>query len=146
MRVELKSTGGLAFEAVTGGGAHRFVLDEIPAHGGGGKGPSPLDHLLAGVGGCLGTSMAICLSRVGVAIDSLGVRVDATHRDDEDPFSLQWVEEITVEIDVVLAEGEDEDMLDLCIESFKKYCTVTAAVATATPVVVSVNGMAMASQ
>ena len=137
MKVTLEWTGNVGFSAT----ARSFTgiqVDEPHAFHGDDRGPSAAEYLAIGVGGCLGTSFAYCLQRVEVQPKAIDVSVDVQlhHPADGQPLSIA---RMTTSIDVSLEGGEDEDMLKLCAESFKKYCSVSNSVVAGIPVDVQVK-------
>nr|MDO8086065.1 OsmC family protein [Candidatus Sigynarchaeum springense] len=141
MIIELDWKEGVAFTAK----ARQFTLqlDEPEDFHGTDTGPSSAEYLGTAIGGCLGTSFAYCAQHVDLKIKAIKVTVDVElHHDDGDGSGKKCPLRITgidANIAVTLQDAEDADVLDLCIESFKKYCVVTQSVMKGIPVDVEIN-------
>ncbi len=141
MLIELDWKKGVAFTAK----ARQFTLqlDEPEAFHGADTGPSSAEYLGTAIGGCLGTSFAYCAQHVDLAIEALKVTVDVElHHEGGDASGGKGplrIAGIKADMAVTLKDGEDADVLDLCIESFKKYCVVTQSVMRGIPVDVKIT-------
>lgn len=141
MRIELDWMKGVAFTAK----ARQFTmqLDEPEDFHGTDTGPSSAEYLGTSIGGCLGTSFAYCAKHVDLPIDAIKVTVDVElHHEDGDASSGKGplrIVGIKADMAVTLQNDEDADVLDLCIESFKKYCVVTQSVIRGIPVDVKIT-------
>lgn len=113
-------------------------VDEPAAFHGDDRGPSAVEYLAIGTGGCLGTSLAYCLQRVDVrpAAITVSVDVDMHHPAEGQPLAITAMH---ARIAVTLEDGEDADVVDLCIDSFRKYCSVSNSVIAGIPVDVDVR-------
>jgi len=75
-----------------------------------------------------------------VPIKAMSIAIDVNlHHVDIDDDSFLRVTDISAEIDITLENDEDAELLDLCIESYKKYCVVTQSVIAGIPVDVRIK-------
>ena len=107
-----------------------LALDEPESLGGADTGPSPLDYLLTAVGGCLLSSLTLCLQKKRV---DPRLRADVTGRVERDPDGLLRVQRIDVTMAVTAPEA-DWKKVQGCFDIFKKYCIVSASVARGIPI------------
>ncbi|MHA1681272.1 MAG: OsmC family protein [Promethearchaeota archaeon] len=140
MKIELEWTGNVGFKARTRQ-FNNIIIDEPKEFHGTDTGPSAVEYLGIGVGGCLGSSFTYCMQRMEVSVSSINIIMDVklSHVNLEDGSTPLRIVNINAEILVKLQDPDDEDVLDLCIESFKKYCTVTSSVMAGIPVGVDVK-------
>ena len=138
MHVDLDWTGNISFSA----SCREFTnitIDEPPDHGEN-KGPTPAEYLGIGIGSCLGVSLAYSCQKCDLAIEKLTVGVDLTLEDvEEEGASLQRVTGAAAEIEIQLVNPEDKEILEMCLQSFEKYCVVTQSVMLGIPVTVNVK-------
>ncbi|MHA1372577.1 MAG: OsmC family protein [Promethearchaeota archaeon] len=140
MKIHLKWIGNIGFNASTRQ-FNEILIDEPAEFHGDDRGPSSVEYLGISIGGCIGTSFAYCLKRMELNVDEFDVDVDVkmTHVESEEGNPLRIVK-INVNINVKLLDGDDdEDLLNLCIKSVKKYCVVTQSIMRGIPVEISVN-------
>jgi len=139
MKIELDWTGNIGFTAKT----RQFeglAIDEPEEFHGDDRGPSSVEYLGIAIGGCLGTSFSYCLQKMEVPIRAMNISIDVDlHHVDVDETSVLRVTGIAAEIDVTLENDDDSELLDLCTESFKKYCVVTQSVIAGIPVDVQIK-------
>ncbi len=143
MLIELDWKKGVAFSAK----ARQFTLqlDEPESFHGADTGPSAAEYLGVSIGGCLGTSFAYCAKHVDLELDAIKVTVDVEVHHEENgsggkgPLRITGIKAGMV---VTLHDNDDADVLDLCIESFKKYCVVTQSVMKGVPVDVKITKQA----
>lgn len=107
-----------------------FHLDEPERLGGAGSAPSPLDYLLTAVGGCLVSSLTLCLRKKRV---EAGLGADVTGTVGRDGDGMLRVEQIDVTVRVACPEV-DWRKVEGCFGLFKKYCIVSASVARGIPI------------
>jgi uncharacterized OsmC-like protein len=144
MRIELDWTKGVAFTAK----ARQFTLqlDEPEAFHGTDTGPSAAEYLGTSIGGCLGTSFAYCARQVDLQIQAIKIAVDVDlHHEGGDGGEGKGPLRITgakADMIVTLKDDSDADVLDMCIESFRKYCVVTQSVINGIPVDVKISKQA----
>lgn len=112
---ELRWTGGETFEAVTGN--HRTAVD-----GESERGPSPMQLLALGVGGCMGIDVAHILTRMRTVPDTLQVRVECERA--EEPPRRFTVVKMEFELTGEVPEANLERALQL---SRDRYCSAWAS-------------------
>nr|MDO8117743.1 OsmC family protein [Candidatus Sigynarchaeota archaeon] len=139
MRIALQWLGGVGFKAST----RQFkdiIIDEPPDFHGNDRGPSSVEYIGVAIGGCLGTSFAYCLQKMEVVARRIDLSLDVEmhYAGDEEKNPLR-ITNIDATITVELENPDDTEILDLCIESFKRYCVVTQSVMGGIPVNVHVS-------
>ena len=105
-------------------------LDEPESLGGADTAPSPLEYLLTAVGGCLLSSLSLCLQKKRVPV-RLGADVSGHVERDADGFLRVQRIDVTMR---VFAPEADWKKVHGCFEIFKKYCIVSASVARGIPI------------
>jgi uncharacterized OsmC-like protein len=138
MNVELDWTGGISFTAK----ARQFTLklDEPADFNGTDMGPSPAEYFATSIGGCLGTSFAYCLKNMEVPAKAIKISVNLDmHHSGENRNSPLRITGVSAAIDVTLVNPDDEEILDLCIESFNKYCVVSQSIMAGVPIDVKIS-------
>ncbi|TXT61541.1 MAG: hypothetical protein BAJALOKI3v1_770023 [Promethearchaeota archaeon] len=125
MKVYLNLMDNLHFKAR----ARHFTdieIDEPESFHGTDKGPSSVEYLLIGIGGCLGSSFQYCLQKNHIPAQKLEVMVDGTLKHTGSGMHLSLVE-INCEI-MVSVEGEYDDLVDKCTQQFKKHCVINESI------------------
>lgn len=137
VKVKAKWLDGVGFEA----NVRHFppvVVDEPPEFHGDDRGFSSVEYLLVGIAGCLGSSLAYCFRNLQVELKSMEIDVDGKLHHPEPGHPLRVVK-IEATMDVEVAPDQDEEMVELCLEKFRKYCVVTQSVVQGIPADVKVN-------
>jgi len=136
----VKLTRGFEFTAefpdIPGAPAIRF--DE-PEPLGDNQAPNAAAVLGAAVGNCLAASLAFCLRRSRIRVDSLTASV-TTHvlRNEKGRYRITGIDvELAPELSIA-----DQARLDRCEGLFEDFCTVTASVQHGIPVHVSLKDVA----
>jgi putative redox protein len=120
----LRLVDGMAFEAETGSG-HRLRLDAAPDHGGHDTGPSPMELLLASLGGCTGMDVVSILRKMRQDVTDYRVEVQGTRRD-EHPQVFTHIQ-VT---HVVRGRQLDPAKVARAVElSATRYCSASAMLA-----------------
>jgi len=106
MKVSLNYTENLHFKA-SARQFNEFNVDEPTSFHGTDLGPSSVEYLLIGIGGCLGTTFIYCLQKRNVKMKSVEIEVDGklSHED-----------------------------INLCIKKFREYCIVSNSIANGLPI------------
>jgi len=135
MDVKLSWRSDLGEMAFEGGGpsGKKIVMDSSPQHGGKGNGPSPMEVLLMGLGGCTAMDVLAILRKKRQEVESLEVLIDGTRAAD---FPKEYK---TVDIRyVVKGKNIKEDAVRRAIElsqdtycgasaTFRKECEITSS-------------------
>jgi uncharacterized OsmC-like protein len=138
--VILRQIENFHFESDFGGGLQKYSSDE-PAPLGTGKGPSPIQLLLAAVGSCMSSSLHFAMGKFHEVSGPIVTTATASIGRDENK-NLR-VEAIEIAISFGLAAGTISH-LEQVIGQFERFCTVGASVARGIPIHVSVidgNGL-----
>lgn len=121
MNTTVRWTDGMAFAGTTESGA-TLTLDAKPEHGGGGRGPSPMETVLLALGGCTGMDVVSILRKMRAPLEGLEVRITAD-RASEHP---QVFTRIHLEY-VASGRGLQPDQVKRAVElSQERYCSVSA--------------------
>lgn len=115
--------GRLAFEAVPESG-NRFTMDALPASGGQGLGPTPVEALLCSAAACSAMDVVQILEKKKQKITAYRIEVDGD-RTDPGQYPRPFVE---VRIrHIISGENLDPATVERAVElSDDKYCTVVA--------------------
>ncbi|WP_227765200.1 OsmC family protein [Zhaonella formicivorans] len=119
MHVTVSWKGKMAFEGLSGSG-HRVMADARPEVGGENRGPSPMELVLIGLGGCTGMDVVSILEKMRVSYDDFKISISA-ERKEEHPKTFSRVS-LLYEI-----WGKDvpEDKLKRAVDlTQEKYCSV----------------------
>jgi len=115
---------------------HVFIKDEPPVLLGGDTGANPVEYLLAGLAGCITTSLVVHAAARGVKIDS----IESTLEGDIDLQGLLQLDESVnpgyqgINISFKIESDASEEVLQELIELAKKASPVANTVSRPTPV------------
>jgi putative redox protein len=116
---KVKFVQGLQFVGM-GDSGHAIVMDGSPKYGGLNSGPSPMELLLMGLGGCTGMDVAHVLRKKKQPFEGIEVNLKGEMAE-QDPMRYTDVE---IEY-VVTGKGVDETAVERAIKlSMDKYCPV----------------------
>lgn len=95
------------------------IIDASKDHGGEGKGPSPMELLLMGVGGCTGMDVIDMLKKMRQDVRGLTIRIHADRADDHPKvFTAMTIEYI------ITGQEIDPEKVERAIQlSSEKYCS-----------------------
>ncbi len=100
-------------------------IDEPLEMGGDDSAPSPVEYLLAAVGGCLMNSLAFCFQKKRI---EAGLSVEAEAELGRNEEKMLRVIHIKCTMKVKTPEV-NRAKVENCFEVFKKYCVVSASIA-----------------
>ena len=132
MQVKLNHLKDLHFKA----SARNFKsidLDEPKSFHGTNLGPSPVEYLLIGIGGCLGSSFMFCLIKNGIEIENLEILVDGKIHHKPPTMRLKLVQ-VDVKIMYVLKELSQAEQIEQCRNKFMKHCIVSDTLINGIPI------------
>ena len=120
--IKLEWKGGESFQAITSnetGSGEAAVELELGLDGSRENGFSPMDALLAAVGGCMGIDVVLILTKMRATVDSLRITVDGERN--EDP--PRYFRNITMrfELQGAITRAQAERAVSLSRET---YCSV----------------------
>ncbi|NVM02590.1 MAG: OsmC family protein [Candidatus Helarchaeota archaeon] len=106
-----------------------LVVDEPQQFHGDDRGPSSLEYLCVGIGGCMGTSLVYCLKRFKATFSELQVDA-AAEIHHVPPNRMLRVTALHVDFHITPdpATQDNIDNINECYEHFAKYCVVTQSV------------------
>ena len=113
-------------------------VDEPESFHGTDLGPSSIEYILIGIGGCLGSTLVYCLNRNNVDIDNLEIIVDGTLKHIGREKHLRLID-IKVNLYLTTRNNESSEKIDLCIRIFKEHCVVTDSIREGIPIKVEVQ-------
>jgi uncharacterized OsmC-like protein len=115
-----------------------ILLDEPQSFKGSDRGPSPVEYILLGIGGCLGASFIHCCKINNLKIKRLELIVDGkmTHNQ---PYNHLELVNVNTELNIIDFKGKKDEDLEKCINNFKHYCVVTNSLIRGLPIDVKVN-------
>ncbi|MFX0033413.1 MAG: OsmC family protein [Candidatus Hodarchaeota archaeon] len=123
MQVKLNHIENLHFKAA----ARNFEnldLDEPRSFHGTNLGPSPVEYLLIGIGGCLGSSFMFCLNKNGIRIKNLEIIVDGKITHKSPTLRLRLVK-VDIRLLYMLEDISSKEKVEMCKKKFKQYCVVS---------------------
>lgn len=115
---------------------HVFVKDEPPVLLGGDKGANPVEYLLAGLAGCITTSLVCHAAARGIKIDS----IESTLEGDIDLQGLLHIDKNVnpgyqgINISFKIKSGASEETLQELIDLAKKVSPVANTISKPTPI------------
>lgn len=125
MKIHLKLVNNLHLKAR----ARHFTdidLDEPESFHGTDKGPSSIEYLLIGVGGCLASSFEYCLQKNQVEIEDMNIVVDGKLKHTGPDMHLKLIG-IDCEI-LVNVDSKYDKAVNKCIKKFKEHCVINESI------------------
>jgi len=137
MKVSLNYTENLHFKASVRQ-FNNFNVDEPTLFHGTDLGPSSVEYLLIGIGGCLGTTFIYCLQKRNIKMKSVEIVVDGklSHMG---PKMLLRLTKVDAEIKFKPEENASSKEINFCIKKFREYCIVSNSIAEGLPINVNCN-------
>jgi len=132
MKVVLDYTKNLHFKA-SARNFTDFNVDEPASFHGTDLGPSAVEYLLIGIGGCLGTTFIYCLQKNNVKLEKLEVIVDGNLSHTGPKMRLRLVK-VDVDLKFTAKEVSSDIEINSCINEFTEYCIVTNSIANGLPI------------
>ncbi len=113
-----------------------FNVDEPESFHGTDLGPSAVEYLLVGIGGCLGTTFIYCLQKRNIELNKFNVLVDAklTHVGSE---KLLRIVNVDVEMKFTVKEMTSKENINDCVKEFREKCVVSNSIANGLPIKVN---------
>ncbi|MFW9946783.1 MAG: OsmC family protein [Candidatus Odinarchaeota archaeon] len=108
-------------------------LDEPKSFHGSNLGPSPVEYLLIGIGGCLGNSFMFCLIKHGIEIENLEIIVDGKIHHKPPTMRLKLMK-VDVKIMYVLKNLSQLKQIEQCKNEFMKHCVVSDTLINGIPI------------
>ncbi len=112
-------------------------VDEPESFHGTNLGPSSVEYILIGIGGCLGSSFVYCLQKNNVEINNLSLIVEGIIKHQGPKMRLR-LKEVDVEIHVEIKEIYSQ-RLEHCLSTFQEFCVVTNSLIGGIPINVKYN-------
>jgi len=137
MKVSLNYTENLHFKA-SARQFNDFSVDEPTPFHGMDLGPSSVEYVLIGIGGCLGTSFIYCLQKRNIKMKSVEIVVDGklSH---VGPKMLLRLTKVDAEIKFKPEENASSEDIFECIKNFREYCIVSNSIVDGLPINVNCN-------
>jgi len=99
-------------------------IDEPKSFHGDNSGPSPIEYLLIGIGGCISSSFVYYLQKNDIEVKELDVVVDGILKHTEPKMNLKLAE-IELELFVSFKNEHSDEKIDLSFTAFKDYCPIS---------------------
>lgn len=112
-------------------------VDEPESFHGSNLGPSSVEYILIGIGGCLGSSLIYCLQKKKVQVDELSLIVEGIIKHVGPKMHLKLIE-INVEINFKAKKTFSQEV-ENCLNVFQDYCVVTNSLLNGIPINVKYN-------
>ena len=132
MKVFLDYTKDLHFKA-SARDFKDFNVDEPVSFHGTDLGPSAVEYLLIGIGGCLGTTFIYCLQKKNIELEVFEVVVDGTLSHTGPKMLLRLVN-VDVDLKFTPKEANSDVEINRCMKEFTEYCIVTNSIANGLPI------------
>ena len=132
MKVFLDYTKDLHFKA-SARNFKDFEVDEPVSFHGTDLGPSAVEYLLIGIGGCLGTTFIYCLQKKNIELETFEVVVDGkvSHTG---PKKRLRLENVDVDLKFTPKEASSDLEINRCMKEFTEYCVVTNSITNGLPI------------
>ena len=137
MKVLLNYTKDLHFKA-SARNFKDFNVDEPASFHGTDLGPSAVEYLLIGIGGCLGTTFIYCLQKNNIELETFEVVVDG-ELSRTGPKMLLRLVNVDVDMKFTPKEASSDVEINRCMKEFTEYCIVTNSIAEGVNVNVNCN-------
>ncbi len=137
MKVALTYNRDLHFKASVRN-VNDFNVDEPASFHGTNLGPSAVEYLLVGIGGCLGTTFIYCLQKMNIELNACNVLVDGKLSHIGPKKRLKLVN-VDVEMNFSVKETTTKERINQCVKEFRENCIVTSSIADGLPITVNCN-------
>lgn len=111
-----------------------FHIDEPKSFHGTDLGPSPVEYILIGIAGCLGSTLAFCLQKKKIEIEELEVILDGKLNHSDDPLLKLMIAKVDVELILSIKGNPSPEDIELCIKTFQNYCVVSNSILNGFPI------------
>ena len=108
-------------------------VDEPASFHGTDLGPSAVEYLLIGIGGCLGTTFIFCLQKNNIELETFEVVVDG-NVSHTGPKNRLRLENVDVDLKFTPKEASSDFEINRCVKEFTQYCLVTNSIANGLPI------------
>ncbi len=132
MQVKLNHLEDLHFKA-SARNFERIDLDEPESFHGTNLGPSAVEYLLIGIGGCLGSSFMFCLIKHDIEIEDLEIIVDGKIHHETLTMRLKLAQ-VDVKIMYLLKDLSQTEQIEQCKNKFMKHCVVSDTLINGIPI------------
>ena len=116
---------------------HEIHIDEPESFHGTDLGPSSVEYILIGIGGCLGSTLAFCFKKYTIEIKALEIIVDGTLTHSGPQNRLRLVK-VDVNINLITKNKNSDKNVEECINNFKEHCVVSNSIINGLPIEVNV--------
>ncbi len=137
MKVALTYNRNLHFKASVRG-FKDFNVDEPESFHGTDLGPSAVEYLLVGIGGCLGTTFIYCLQKRNIELNEFKVLVEGKIAHVGHKKRLRLVN-VDVEMKFSVKETTSKENINKCVKDFRENCIVSNSIAEGLPIKVNCN-------
>ncbi len=113
-------------------------IDEPESFHGTDLGPSSVEYLLIGIGGCLGSTFMYCLQKKDVIIEDLEIVVDGklTH---SGPKMTLRLANVNIDITFSAKKNQSIEKIESCVKEFREYCIVSKSITNGLPINVNIT-------
>ena len=135
MKVLLDYTNDLHFIASARNFKDLHVDEPVSFHGTD-LGPSAVEYLLIGIGGCLGTTFTFCLQKNKIELETLKVIVEG-ELSHTGPKMLLRLVNVAVDLNFTPKEPSSEKEINKCMKEFLDHCIITNSIEKGIPIKVN---------
>ena len=112
-------------------------IDEPKSFHGTDLGPSSVEYVLIGIGGCLGSTLAFCLKKYEIEIDDLEITIDGT-LSHSGPLKRLRLIKVDANLFLTTKNTDNPKKIEDCINNFKDHCVVSNSIINGLPIDVNV--------
>ncbi|MFX1274552.1 MAG: OsmC family protein [Promethearchaeota archaeon] len=136
MRISIHLSENLHFVAKT---RHfdTIHIDEPESFHGTDLGPSSVEYILIGIGGCLGSTLSFCLKKKKIEIKDLEIIIGGTLKH-EGPNKRLRIVRVNAEIFLATENSDSDEQVGFCINNFLEHCVVSNSIIPGFPIDVKV--------
>ncbi len=132
MKVLLDYTKDLHFKASARNFRDLNVDEPVSFHGTD-LGPSAVEYLLIGIGGCLGTTFIFCLQKKKIELETLNVIVDGELSHTGPKMHLRLAN-VNVDLNFTPKEASSDKEINKCMKEFLEHCIITNSITMGLPI------------
>lgn len=113
-------------------------IDEPESFHGTNLGPSSVEYLLIGIGGCISTTILYCFQKNNIEIETFNVRVEGKLKHVGPKNRLRLIT-VDVLIDFKPKDGLNQKKIEKCIKIYEEHCVVSNSIKMGLPINVNIN-------
>ncbi|MHA1273308.1 MAG: OsmC family protein [Promethearchaeota archaeon] len=137
MQIKIEYSENLHFIA-SARGFSNIHIDEPKSFHGTNLGPSSVEYLLIGIGGCIGSTFIYCFRKNKIEIENFSIIVDGQLKHIGPKNRLRLIN-VDVFIDFKPKPGQEKEKIELCKKIYEEHCIVSNSIKAGLPINVKMN-------